>query len=300
MRLSRRGFSLTELLISLVMMGIVGGAMMKLLTGMQRISRSQAEQVELQSNVRTGALVVPAEMREMGYDVDDLGNVFDTDLVAMAADRVQFRAMRGIGFICAFSGAGGFVTDVWIRRPFYGVRDPQLTDGYRLFVEQDFNLGADDRWVNLVPTNVDLASNCGADPAIRLTFPVPVLPGTASQVPVTAVFVGAPIRTFEVMEFGLFAQGGRSWLGARSVSIGEVNFQPVVGPLENGTGFGLSYRAADNTVVPVTGNPANVRTIQVTLNGETDPPIALAGQGKARTEKWSLSTRVALRNAQRP
>ena len=59
----RRGFTLVEILVSLVVMVIVTGAIYKMLTSSQRLSRAQAERVSLQSNVRSGALIVPAELR---------------------------------------------------------------------------------------------------------------------------------------------------------------------------------------------------------------------------------------------
>ena len=63
-----RGFTLIEVLVALTIMGIVTGAIYKLLNTSQRISLAQAEQVSLQSNVRTGSLVVPNELRE-GVDI---------------------------------------------------------------------------------------------------------------------------------------------------------------------------------------------------------------------------------------
>ena len=61
----RRGFTLVEVLLALVIMGVVTGAIYKLLNTNQRLSVAQAEQVTLQSNVRTGSLVVPNELREL-------------------------------------------------------------------------------------------------------------------------------------------------------------------------------------------------------------------------------------------
>ncbi|HEX6105720.1 MAG TPA: type II secretion system protein, partial [Gemmatimonadales bacterium] len=60
-----RGFTLVEILIALVIMGLVTGALFQLLTNTQRLSRAQAEQVDLQANVRAGSLVVPNELREL-------------------------------------------------------------------------------------------------------------------------------------------------------------------------------------------------------------------------------------------
>ena len=53
----RRGFTLVEVLLALVIMGVVAGAIYRLLNTNQRLALAQAEQVSLQSNVRTAAIV---------------------------------------------------------------------------------------------------------------------------------------------------------------------------------------------------------------------------------------------------
>ena len=50
----RRGFTLVEVLLALIIMGVVTGALYRLLNTNQRLALAQAEQVSLQSNVRTG------------------------------------------------------------------------------------------------------------------------------------------------------------------------------------------------------------------------------------------------------
>ena len=62
---NHRGFTLVELLVVLVIMGIVTGGIFKLLNTTQRLSRAQAERVDLQSNVRVASIVIPTELREM-------------------------------------------------------------------------------------------------------------------------------------------------------------------------------------------------------------------------------------------
>src|SRR5439155_1009163 len=79
----------------------VSGALYRLLTGTQRLSRSQFEHADMQANMRAGALVVPAELRELGYDSSTtLGGAANSDIIAMAADSVVIRAIRASGIIC--------------------------------------------------------------------------------------------------------------------------------------------------------------------------------------------------------
>ena len=81
----RRGFTLIEVLLALVIMGIVTGALYRLLNTNQRLSLAQAEQVNLQSNVRTGSLVVPNELRELNTVLGSL-DATPNDITVANAD----------------------------------------------------------------------------------------------------------------------------------------------------------------------------------------------------------------------
>lgn len=285
---TERGLTLVELLVSLVVLGMVGGVTYQLLANTQRVTRSQSELVNLQSNVRTGVLVVPSELREIGV------NDSVSDIVAMNATGVQYRAARGLGFTCQISP-----TELRLANsgaiPFFGLRTiAPGRDSLFLFVEGDPGLSTDDAWVQVATTSVDPASACGPDPAIAVG-----VPNLNATVPggVGALEVGGPVRPFEVMELRLYASGGRFWLGARSVSAGELSLQPVLGPLLP-TGFGLSYLNAAG--LPTT-DPLQVRSIRVAVAGITDLRIGgTAGTQANQYVQDSLVTTITLRNTPLP
>ena len=60
----RAGFTLVELLIGIILAGVVGLALTRMVMTTQRVSRAQAQQTDLQGSMRTGALLLPAELRE--------------------------------------------------------------------------------------------------------------------------------------------------------------------------------------------------------------------------------------------
>ena len=68
----RRGFTLVEMLVAMVVVGIVGAALIRLLSNQQRLSVTQVEQAMLQSNVRVGTQVLASELQEMGSDLDSV------------------------------------------------------------------------------------------------------------------------------------------------------------------------------------------------------------------------------------
>ena len=222
---NRRGFTLIEILVSLVIMLIVSGAIYKMLNSSQRLSRAQAERVSLQTNVRSGALVVPTELRELSTYLG--GSVTQNDVLAVVdSTDITYRAMRGIGFICQAPTA----TEIRIARlssgvliGYSGYRDPVAArDSLYVFIDGDESVGGVDAWLSLPITAVASASTCGAASAIALT--VPNTPALA------ALPLRTPVRIYEDMQLQLYVNGGKSWLGAKSLGTGEA-FQPVLGPL---------------------------------------------------------------------
>ncbi len=117
---NRRGFTLAEIMIALTIMLIVMGAVYRLMLSSQRLSRVQAERVSLQSNVRVGSLAVLNDLRELNTVTG--ASADQNDILAIAADDITYRAMRGIGFICQAPTA----TAIRISRAtFSAYRDPR-------------------------------------------------------------------------------------------------------------------------------------------------------------------------------
>ena len=297
---SRRGFTLVELLIVMVMLTFIGAALTRILVNSMRVSAGQMVQADMQSNVRTGGLVLPLELREVGFDSNTTSNVLTSDLEEINASYVQFRAGRGFGTTCGTPS----MTEFRIRKPAYGMRPPAVTDGFMLYVENDPNQGADDQWVPLVVTaiNADGLCDAGPDSAYILTTVAPeVTPGGAKVTPAN-VFVGGPIRFYEVMRFGSFVDtDGLTYVGARSISAGEAAYRAVAGPIQAGaTGLQfLYYNKAATAVDPASTLPINVRSIEVRITGTTRNSTTLAGTLPRANRTMFTRTRVALRNTLR-
>jgi prepilin-type N-terminal cleavage/methylation domain-containing protein len=283
----RRGFTLIEILIALVVMGIVSASIYKLLNSTQRLSRAQTEQVSLQSNVRTGSLVVPNELRELNTVL--AGGADRNDILSMPAsgDFIRYRAARGFGFVCQ----APTTTEIRILKATYsGFRVPISTDYLYLFSEgASEDKAIDDVWLKIAgPLNVtENANGCGAGlPGYTITFPVSAIPATP---------VRTPVRFYEEMELQLYVADGRSWLGARSLSAGQP-MQPLLGPLTAANGFQLQYL---NSAGAATVDPTAVRAIKVTVRGETDQMVRQNGEGAFIRPQEALVTQVLLRNSVR-
>ncbi len=278
----RRGFTLAEVMISLALTVMVAGTIYRLLVSTQRVTRAQAQRVELQANVRAGSLVVLNELRELSAVTG--GSGVQNDILVAGSTALVYRAMRGIGFLCATPSA----TAIRIARSTYtGHREPQAgRDSALIFIEDRAVAGEEDIWLGTKILSVASGALCpGAlGPGITLTVPSDAL--------VAGLEPGTPVRFTEVMELRLYESEGRSWLGARSVSSGEA-IQPVVGPLTRGSGFRLEYLDATGTP---TADRTSIKSIRIALRGTTEG----GGAGNSAPVEEELTAQVVLRNAVRP
>jgi prepilin-type N-terminal cleavage/methylation domain-containing protein len=284
----RRGFTLVEVLVALVIMGVVTGAIYRLLNTNQRLALAQAEQTSLQSNVRTGSLVVPSELRELntwlGAAVGVLGD--RNDIIVAEDDGIEYRAMRGLGFVCEAPGAGA--TELHLAESSWtGLRNPDAArDDIYVFIDGDEDDDGDDTWLRVDITAATKTNNaCGADPGFELT---------AAAMP--DVPLNTPVRLFEHMELRLYADGGEWWLGARSVNA-ELVPQPVLGPLTD-DGFALEYlNSAGNDA---SGDLSSIKAVRLTVQGLTDDAVRAHGSAQVGHPEETLVTEVLLRNSIRP
>lgn len=283
---SRRGFTLVELLMGLIIMGMVAAVLSRVFISQQRLTVAQVEQASLQSNVRTGTLILANELKEIGTNVTG-----GPDIKSFSATSLTYRAMRSFAIACGVSNGSVRIrqTPVYGARPITAGRDSML-----LFVEGSTSTTADDQWYALPITGITTSTCFTPDsgPAYRLASP-----NVASIVGASNVKLDAPLRTFEIMQIGPVVLGGHTWLGARSVSAGEA-LTPVAGPITT-AGLALTYLDGNGNV---TGTRSNIRSIRITLRGQSDwnvRPGAALGQAAAPLLD-SLVTVVTLRNSNVP
>jgi Tfp pilus assembly protein PilE len=298
--LNRRGITLIEMLIVVVMLGLIGAALGQVFTSVMGSSSAQVRIAATQGEARVGTLLLPQELREIGFDTNTTTMTATTDLISIASDRIEFFASRGLGITCGTPT----LTEFRIRRDIIGQRIPLLTDRFLLFLEFDVNAAFDDQWVPMQVTGIDLNSTCdGSDPAI--TFTLAAAPEVAPSIAMalTNHRVGGPLRWFERVEYGTVTDGttGEVFVGRRSVSLGEAALQPIIGPLTNAAAFSLVYYNAAGTVLnPASANPLAVRSIELRMTTSTNANVSLGGSTRRANSTFPVVTRVSLRNSLRP
>jgi prepilin-type N-terminal cleavage/methylation domain-containing protein len=283
--LTRRGFTLVELLIGLVLIGIVSAGVYRVLVNNQRIYEAQTQRIEMLQNIRAAAAILPAELREISAS--------DGDIQAMSATSIRFRAMRQLGFLCAAPVLGGANVVLAVRRaPFYGTRAFDFNrDSVLVYYEGDQQTRMDDGWV-IGRINAIAAGVCpDASPAWLLTTSL-FFDGGQSQVSQTGrILFGSPVRGFEPVTYSLYASGGRNYIGIQE---GGNAIQPLVGPL---LANGLQMAYFDSTGAG-TATPARVASIRITLRAETRRAFRQLDQS-IRSAVDSVTTWVSLRNNKR-
>lgn len=287
-RSSQGGFTLVELLIVVVLVGAVGGALFGVLNSNQQVYRAQTERAAMNDNTRSVIGILPGELREL-----DASDTLASDIVAMSADGVTYKAMRGLHFLCAApidGGTTGTIT-LWADRAF-GLR-PRLEagrDSVMIFAEADSSRRGDNFWIH---------ANVGWPPVTGVACP-----GGAPSVTVQLdnvrpsgglgdVTAGAPVRNFEMVRISTYTDvQGDQWLGGSRYdkSSGWSDTEPLLGPLA-ASGLQLAY--FDSTGA-VTTNASNVALIELVVIGQTAQPVRATGGIRRAVD--TLVTSVALRN----
>ena len=217
---------------------------------------------------------------------------------------VKYHSTRGVGFVCAVSNASPYKVRVY-QSSWQAFRTPKATDTLMVYIENASNTAADDAWIHLGITGAPAAVNCptvgGVTPA-GWEFTVNP-PGTFGAIataltPGTGIVLGGPVRLTEVVRMSHY-QGadGKWWLGMKSEVVNGDLMQPVIGPLADSAtavqGLSFVYRDANDAV---TANPANVRSIQIALNGITAEAVHGKSTYYAAIDTLSMNTRITLRN----
>ena len=270
MPVSRRGVTVVELLVAMLVFGVCSLAVVAVMRRTLNGYRATVHSIDRRQNLRIAAAFLPAELRAL--------DASDGDLVAMQRTAVTIRAPRVFGVLCRDQPAGvtGAISLVVSEALRYGVRnfDPD-TDSLLILAS-----GAGERWISGGVASLGSASCADGRPGIRLDV---TLMGTEGFP------IGTPVVGFEVVMYRLYrsSEDSRWYVGEQT----GASLQPLLGPV---TPDGLALTYLDSTG-GVTADPAQVRLIDVRVRAATVEPIRDAA-GRLGQPVDSLVTLVALRN----
>ena len=272
---SRRGFSLLELIISMVMALIILGSVVQVMITQGRGYRKQREMVDIRDTGRQASSVLAWDLRQ--------SVIGGSPLAAMGANSIALRSPRAVGTICAKHAT----------LPRYGV---WKTSGTFLATTADtavvYAVGRD-VWKKLKITAVGTPAAMGVTqciwpgarpPDVVVEFAVQFKTDTSH------IKVGGAIRAFRRVEYGEYQENGRWWLGRRVGS--AASWEQLTGPLLAPASNGLTFTYYD-TLGAVTVDPGAIGSIEFTLRPESFRKTTV---GATQTyQRDSLTTKVAVR-----
>ena len=324
----RRGLSLVEIMVALVLTGIVSGVIMRVIQRQQRFYQGVNQIVVQRSQLRQATSVLPIDLRAMSSVGND---------IALATDSsIWFNVTVGTGVVCELAGnsvvamppeilANGPSITSWYG---YGKPDPKNKpkSAYTVYIYNDSSsLGnQDDVWQPFVLADVTgdktkcvsqftTIGDVGKErPVLTLKNPTgvpndPVTGGPLSQY----VGVGAPVRIVKQVRYKLFqASDGKWYLGYSDYNATTSDFDPlspVSGPYDayssssSGTGVGFRYYDVDGNEIAsgaTAANRAKIARVDLIARARTSSNVKAAGFQNGANQQYrdSLAVSVMLRN----
>ena len=306
---ARRGFSLPELLVALVLFALIGGAIVKTLSTGQRAYDAQVQHVDMQQNMRLASSILTNELREL--------DASDGDIQAMDSVSIRMRSMRQVGIVCTLPVLGGALAAQVLSGVTFAVRDTLQSiryfapaDSVMVLYEGDPASRADDSWLvgsvfngtdpgtGALTNCTDVAGRQGRLFKVNLYFDNTATPAqlnAANNVP-----VGALIRAFQSVTFKRVQVGTNWYVGFDSAGVAATS-QPLVGPLVDSLGLKFTYYDSLNTLLaaPYTATVRNkVARISIALALRTASQIR-RNTGSPTYDVNRTTLEVALRNNRR-
>ncbi len=267
-----RGFTLVEMIIYILLSGIVMTSVYQLLIGQSRGYGKQREVMDVHGSLRAASALLSWEIRQ--------ASAADGDIYAIDTTSITLRSAQGSGIICARH----------VTLPRFGVLG-EPADMAATTDDSALVFAGNDAWNVLNITNLSTVGalgvgNCawpGAGaPDVEVEIAVTVPSDTAS------LAVGFPFRAFRRVEYGIYEDAGRWWLG-RKVG-GAASYEKLTGPLLPRVSGGLVFTYADSTGA-VTTDPTKVSSVDFIIRAESYRiPDAKSGY-----QVDTLATRVAVR-----
>jgi len=289
--MNRRGFTLIELMITLVLLGVIGVALYNAIIGAQRVSKTQVERIDVQQTTRAATYYLSGALRELDAN--------DGDILLAGPNQIRFRAMRWARVLCSPVALLGSEAVFVVRNDFtVGQRLPDAAqDSIFLFADGDLASRGDDQWLEGGLRRWGPAAACadGLTPGTSVRVEITAASG-GNPAAVTAVTSGSPIRGYQLEALSVWNDAGADWVGRQTMDRGGSwsATEALVGPVQ-AQGLGFTY--FDNTGA-VTAALTNIAAVGLTVRGRSMGRARISG-GNVDFVRDSIITRVALRNNRR-
>ena len=288
---TRRGWTLHEMIISLGIMGIVLGLASHAATQQLRFFRGVEDIVALRRQVAHTTHIVSSVLWDASASDITVARDSALELHASIGTAVTCESVSGRITIPAASGASGNALAAFIE-------SPEAGDRVMAFFED--SLGA--TWLALhVAAGPASVGSCAAFPSVVNTWVVTLQESLV-------VPTGTVLRFTRPLRLSLYhASDNRWYLGAKDWNGATLRFntiQPVAGPLEPysadpaRSGLSLRYLDSEGLELPDPPDPNRIASVAIVARGETIRPARAAGleSGSSANYPDSSAATVGLRN----
>jgi hypothetical protein len=313
--------TLIEIMISLVLLGIVSGVLMRVIMRQQRFYQGVNSIMTQRGELRSATSVLPVDLRS----ISSVGN----DILVASDSPMEFMMNVGTSVVCEVvngskiampvpSLANGQVLTSW-----YGYGPPP--SGTSVFIYNDSSaLGnEEDRWQ---PLTMSVAMDSSASYCLGTTAfhtaadvgkkrPFITVASSEGNDPVTLgplsqyIGVGAPIRFVKRVKYKLYQESDGKWyLGFADYNTPTSAYNtmyPVSGPFDaysaSGSGFTFRYYDVDGVEIASGANNVNrarIARVDLVVRGRTAGNVKTAGIQNGANQQYrdSLAVSVMLRN----
>ncbi len=312
---NRRGFTLTELMMVVVLVSIVGLMLTMILVRQSRFHRAVQDVSEARNRMRDIATIVPTDLRGVSTS--------QNDILAFGQDSLQFRAFIGTSIVCEFVSntviglppkvlASGNVFSAWINPPapgdlayIYddGTQVGNFDDSWDRFTISDTASSTSTTWCS---SGLSPAYTAAGDNTQRYRITL------ASAANTVQIKRGAVIRFAREVRYSGYQAADNQWYmgyqtctpNAGTTTPGTCGTREVLaGPIKpmttdtNTTGLFFKYYDKNGNVLTTTADIAKIA--RVTINVRTASPSVRAAVATAVnniTGGDSLRFVVAIRN----
>jgi prepilin-type N-terminal cleavage/methylation domain-containing protein len=310
---ARAGFTLAELLVTLVLLGIIVASVIGVLTRQQRFYSSAADLMDTRGRLRQVLAVLPPDLRSMSPSDTLSGGANSGDIYAWSDHALEFRSVLGSSVVCWVTGVAPRTT---LRLP--PVNLPNVLSAWQTTpVGGDSVLIYDNgalRWrayaiTAIAPVNAGAGCPSGAGQfltaaqAALSSYALTVSPALSATSQ-----AGAPVRVFRRVHYELYREtDGRWYLGffdclSTYVPAGCRALEPVSGPYRPYSATpglsGLLFTYYDSTgavLVPGAAQARAIARIDLTVRAQTQAPMSLSG-GVRTVGRDTVRYTIGLRN----
>ncbi len=271
---SRRGFTIAELLIGMVIAGIVGTAMLRLILSQSQFYQVQDAVMEARTASLASFNVILSDLRMVEVD----GGV-----VSASSSQVTVRVPYAFGIICAANASTSVVSLLPVDSVMY------TNPGFSGYAWRASATGAYNYIEGGVSIGTPPAGTCAAQSITTLSGgqEIALSPGVA------AADVGDPVFLFRRVQYSFASSAavpGRTGLWRTFVTSGTT--EELVAPFQATAGFGFFVLNADTAQSAVPALLGNIRGLELRLNAASTASV----RGQSGPQKFDVTTAVFFRN----